>query len=36
MRRTISFVCSIIGTWSSPTGTTVALKAVMSAAWLTG
>ena len=27
---TISRVCSIIGSWSSPTGTVVALKAVMS------
>jgi len=29
-RRTISLHCSIIGIWSSPTGTTLALKAVMS------
>ena len=29
-------VCSIMGAWSSPTGTVVALKAVMSAAWLMG
>ena len=35
-RRTSSLVCSIIGNWSSPTGTCVALNAVMSAAWLTG
>ena len=34
--RTSSLVCSIIGNWSLPTGTTVAWKAVMSAAWLTG
>ena len=33
---TISLVCSIIGSWSSPTGTVVALNAVISAAWLTG
>ncbi|MNT20927.1 hypothetical protein D3C72_1562490 [compost metagenome] len=32
IRRTISLVCSISGAWSSPTGTTCALKAVMSAA----
>ena len=31
-RRTISLVCSIIGSWSSPTGTVVALKAVISEA----
>ena len=35
-RRTISRACSIIGSWSSPTGTVVARKAVMSAAWLMG
>ena len=35
-RRTISLVCSIIGSWSSPTGTSVARTAVMSAAWLIG
>ncbi len=29
-------VCSIIGIWSSPTGTTVALNAVISAACATG
>ena len=34
--RTISRVCSSIGFWSSPTGTSVALNAVISAAWLTG
>ena len=34
--RTISLVCSIIGTWSSPTGMTVARKPAMSADWLTG
>ncbi len=33
---TISRVCSIIGSWSSPAGTVVALNAVMSAAWLMG
>ena len=32
--RTISLACSIIGSWSSPTGTVVALKAVISDAWL--
>jgi methylase of polypeptide subunit release factors len=36
IRRTISLVCSIIGAWSAPTGTSVARKAVMSAAWATG
>src|SRR5450830_568541 len=35
-RRTSSLVCSIIGNWSLPTGTRLALKAVISAAWLTG
>ena len=34
--RTISRVCSIIGSWSSPAGTVVALNAVISAAWLIG
>ena len=34
--RTISLVCSIMGSWSAPTGTTVARKPAMSAAWLTG
>ncbi|MOA13809.1 hypothetical protein D3C78_1338720 [compost metagenome] len=33
---TISLVCSIIGNWSSPTGTTSALNALISAAWLMG
>ena len=33
---TISRVCSIMGSWSSPTGTTVASKAVISAACETG
>ena len=33
---TISQHCSIMGFWSSPAGTVVALKAVMSAAWLMG
>ena len=33
---TISRHCSIIGIWSSPTGTVVALNAVISAAWLIG
>ena len=33
---TISLVCSIMGSWSSPTGTTVASNAVMSAACETG
>ncbi|MCY1244012.1 hypothetical protein D9M72_570610 [compost metagenome] len=36
MRRTISLVCSISGAWSSPTGTTWALNAVMSAACAAG
>ena len=33
---TISLHCSNIGSWSSPTGTAVARKAVISAAWLIG
>ena len=35
-RRTSSRVTSIIGSWSSPAGTVVALNRAMSAAWLTG
>ena len=35
-RRTISLACSIMGSWSSPTGTVSAMNAVMSAVWLTG
>ena len=34
--RTISRACSSIGSWSSPTGTVVALNAVMSAVCETG
>ena len=33
---TISLHCSNNGSWSSPTGTKSALKAVISAAWLIG